>query len=268
MSSFKDRSIYPFFDELREYKTSIKEEILNVEELIIKKDPHLVVPRYQNKQSEIDKGIGWNPMFVFAIQGYSLRDFHQKYQFHPGRENASNNEIDEYMDKEEERLNKYVPKTTDIFKAFFNEHNDVVINISVFRLEGNGSFLPLHTNYDPHMYRCHLGILVPEGELGLSVAGEIKKWKEGEYFIFDSMQPHMVWNKTISTRYIINMDCFRPEPELADVRAVQKALLDSRMSRNKFSYGYSGGTPSITLHDHIRYEYSLHNTTMPEPGNK
>ena len=48
------------------------------------------------------------------------------------------------------------------------------------------------------MYRCHLGLICPSGDIGMRVEGEERKWKEGEFLIFDSMRPHTVWQDMIA----------------------------------------------------------------------
>ncbi|CAN5120392.1 hypothetical protein BH24PSE2_BH24PSE2_15350 [soil metagenome] len=44
----------------------------------------------------------------------------------------------------------------------------------------------MHTNYDPFMYRCHMGVLVPDGDIGMKVEGETVRWPEGKFIIFDA----------------------------------------------------------------------------------
>ena len=71
--------------------------------------------------------------------------------------------------------------------------------------------MPVHTNYDPFMYRAHMGVLVPEGDIGMMVEGETAVWPEGKFIVFDAMRPHTVWNFTGKARYVLNVDCYRPE---------------------------------------------------------
>lgn len=259
MSNFKEETIYPFLKELKAYKSIIKKEVINIEQSISNQEKHVAIPKYPNKYSTIYENKGWSPQFQFVVQGYSFGDFLRKYQFIPESLEADSREIDNYESRLTAYMNYNLPETTNILKNFFKDNNKTIISMHMFRLEGGGSGLPLHINYDPYMYRCHFGILVPEGDIGLLVAGEIRKWKEGEFLIFDSMQPHMVWNRTNATRYIINIDCYRPEPELDEIKTVHQSLVDLRMKKNKFSYGYSGGTGTLNPSDHLKYDHMLSN---------
>ena len=125
------------------------------------------------------------------------------------------------------------------------KNKNEITNIYIWRLDGNKGKLPLHTNYDPHMYRCHFGVLVPEGDIGIEVEGIKKSWCEGDTLIFDSMRPHRVWNNTGKARYIVSIDCYRPEPNQEETRAVHKLVVEMRMKRDKNSIGLSGGTTCV-----------------------
>jgi aspartyl/asparaginyl beta-hydroxylase (cupin superfamily) len=113
--------------------------------------------------------------------------------------------------------------------------------------------LPVHTNYDPHMYRCHMGVRVPQGDIGIRVSGETRNWIERKFLVFDSMQPHTVWNFTNEARYVLDVDCFRPEPLRQDVLTVYRALMDARMSESSLTLGLSGGRAEMNREDKIKF---------------
>lgn len=52
----------------------------------------------------------------------------------------------------------------------------------------------------------HLPIVVPEGDTGFWVEGEIHKWKEGELFAFDVRKEHYGFNHTDSERALFVLD--------------------------------------------------------------
>ena len=74
--------------------------------------------------------------------------------------------------------------------------------------------------------------LVPEGDIGIEVDG-IRNLGTRKSLIFDSMRPHRVWNNTGKARYIVSIDCYRPEPNQEETRAVHKLLVEMRMKRTK-----------------------------------
>ncbi len=65
---------------------------------------------------------------------------------------------------------------------------------------------------DPHygihsgVWRYHYGLIIPEGDTGLSIEGHTFKWKEREGVIWDDTLLHSAWNETSSPRIIIFAD--------------------------------------------------------------
>ena len=47
---------------------------------------------------------------------------------------------------------------------------------------------------------------MPEGDCCLKVGGKVRKWKEGESFIFDDTIEHEAWNRTNEDRIVLLMD--------------------------------------------------------------
>lgn len=60
--------------------------------------------------------------------------------------------------------------------------------------------------------RYHLGVIIPEGDVGIKVAGQIHRWQEGKSLIFDDRFEHEAWNHTNSVRGILFVDIERPLP--------------------------------------------------------
>lgn len=81
------------------------------------------------------------------------------------------------------------------------------------------NFLSPHSNITPHsgdtdaIYRCHLGIKVPEPAptCALKVNGEIKGWAEGKVISFIDAYEHEAWNHSHEDRIILLFDILRPE---------------------------------------------------------
>lgn len=66
-----------------------------------------------------------------------------------------------------------------------------------------------HVGYTSDVLRCHLGLIVPEGDCCIKVENEVQKWNEGELLFFDDTKMHSTWNKTDQTRVILLTDLKR-----------------------------------------------------------
>lgn len=78
-----------------------------------------------------------------------------------------------------------------------------------FSLLKPGTRICPHKGYDEYseeVLRYHMGMIIPKGDLGLSVEEDIKIWKEGESFIFDDYKIHSAWNFTDNDRYVLICD--------------------------------------------------------------
>lgn len=69
--------------------------------------------------------------------------------------------------------------------------------------------------------RCHLGIEIPEGNCGLRVSGETRRWKEGRCLLFDDSFEHEAWNHTGRPRIVLIVDLWHPALSAAEVRLLR-----------------------------------------------
>ncbi len=88
------------------------------------------------------------------------------------------------------------------------------------RLGGNSHIRP-HTGLARGVLRFHLGLDVPEG-CELRVGDETRRWRDGEYFVFDDTTEHEAWNRSEASRVVLLLD-FKRDPESVNL---QYALLD------------------------------------------
>lgn len=58
--------------------------------------------------------------------------------------------------------------------------------------------------------RYHLGLIVPQGELGIRVGDQTARWEEGVGMMFDDTYDHEAWNETKETRVVLWLDIVRP----------------------------------------------------------
>ena len=81
------------------------------------------------------------------------------------------------------------------------------------------SVLEAGSNINPHqgdtdaIYRCHVGISIPEGlpNCGFQVGKEIRPWEEGKALPFCDAQTHTAWNHSNERRIVLILDVMRPE---------------------------------------------------------
>jgi beta-hydroxylase len=78
-----------------------------------------------------------------------------------------------------------------------------------------GYVMKRHIGHDPHNYRAHLGLIIPEGDCGMEVSGEARRWTEGRVTLFDDNQMHQAWNRTARDRFVLIVDTANREPHCA-----------------------------------------------------
>jgi beta-hydroxylase len=82
--------------------------------------------------------------------------------------------------------------------------------VAFFSIMEPGTQVPLHRGVTKAWYNCHLGLLVPEGKVGIEIAGRPVGWREGEWLVFDETNRHRVWNETDEARVVLFLQVRRP----------------------------------------------------------
>ena len=159
MGAYKTTNLYPFLEELKLEHAKIKKEILEVEEKINSNTRSINMIENFNSASSFYKNKSWNPLFAIAQQGQSWQEFMRDHQFIPGRETLQGLDLIMGLEAIKEYYKTHIPYTEKVLSELFRKNKNEITNIYIWRLDGNKGKLPLHTNYDPHMYRCHFGVL-------------------------------------------------------------------------------------------------------------
>lgn len=107
--------------------------------------------------------------------------------------------------------------------SLFSDIN--IIHVSVFY---PGTTLIDHRGPSRAVYRYHYGLKIPDGDIGLKIAGFDVKWKEKEGYIWDDTLPHSVWNHTSEPRIVIFADVFR---ELSPLNSLGSKLIYTLLRR-------------------------------------
>lgn len=98
-------------------------------------------------------------------------------------------------------LSHRVPFTKKLIDDVMPDHGAVGFS----KLKAGEIILP-HKGYQGNFLRCHLGLVVPEGDCGLEVNGEKLKWQEGKCVAFDDRKEHHAWNNTSQDRIVLLVD--------------------------------------------------------------
>lgn len=149
---------------------------------------------------------------------------------------------------------RHFPETQKFLSEMFKNPDNGLVSVW-FSQFNPGTKLGMHTNYDPYMYRAHLGIDVPEGNIGFKVCDETIKWKNGEILVFDPINPHTAWNLTEQIRTVLIIDFFRPEKDRNEMIKLEKEQYELMMKKNPNSFGMSGGM--FDLDPEILKKYSV-----------
>lgn len=94
------------------------------------------------------------------------------------------------------------------------------LNSAFFSILAPGAHIPPHRGVTKGLVTCHLGLIVPDGNVRMRVDREIVRWHEGETLVFDDTYEHEVWNDTDQTRVVLLVQFARP------LRAPGKWLAD------------------------------------------
>ena len=61
-----------------------------------------------------------------------------------------------------------------------------------------------------------MGMIVPEGDIGIRVEKDIRKWENAKSFVFDDFMIHEAWNFTCQNRLVLIIDFLKDESKVPD----------------------------------------------------
>jgi ornithine lipid ester-linked acyl 2-hydroxylase len=97
--------------------------------------------------------------------------------------------------------------------SLIDKYDDLIFTIGFSTLDP-GTIIYPHYGYVDTVLRCHLGIIIPDGDCALRVGDVTRKWQEGKAFVFDDTFEHEAWNKTEGRRTVMLMDFKKDRLEL------------------------------------------------------
>lgn len=86
------------------------------------------------------------------------------------------------------------------------------VTSAMFSMLKAGSRIARHRGPYLGVIRCHIPLLVPTGDCGICVAGEVFRWQHGIPLVFDDTLEHEAWNSTKEDRVVLFLDFVRPFP--------------------------------------------------------
>ena len=118
-------------------------------------------------------------------------------------------------------------------------------------LEANG-IIARHTgpeNRAGKFIRCHIPLIVPEGDLGMEINGEVVDWSES--FGFNNQIIHSVWNNTDYRRLVLMIGIKRSYIGLPDAppwtEETNADAVPFEKTHNKVTYGPQEIIPAVNL---------------------
>ncbi|MBW4522732.1 MAG: aspartyl/asparaginyl beta-hydroxylase domain-containing protein [Scytolyngbya sp. HA4215-MV1] len=150
---------------------------------------------------------------------------------------------------------RYFPTLTEAIQAT-NSINDNILRNAYFGTFHPGLDVKLHVNYNPHMNRGYLGLIVPQGDVAMKICHEQLYWYEGKFLVLDHSYPHCPHNYTEYERTVLVVDFFKTDQPRAEVLRMEQELVEQRMQENPYSLGVFGKSDKAQVEDFIKYGFS------------
>jgi aspartate beta-hydroxylase len=103
--------------------------------------------------------------------------------------------------------------------------------IYVSRMRG-GTHVHPHRGPTNLRVRCHLGIVVPDGDCAIRVGDETRRWEEGRCLVFDDYFEHEAWNHTDEDRIVLIVDLWHPDLSETEIRLLE--------GLHRYAYDHAG----------------------------
>jgi len=193
------------------------------------------------------KGAKKYSAFGVLFQGEFIEEYIQGYEI-------------TYLDRDTDRTvaellalrEKYFPTLAKAITEV-NQINDNVIRNVYFGTFHPGLDIKLHVNYNPHMNRGYLGLIVPQGDVAMKICHDKLYWQEGKFMILDHSYPHCPHNYTDFDRTVLIVDFFKPDQPRAEVIKFEQELVAQRMAENPYSLGVFGKSDRAKPEDFVKY---------------
>jgi aspartyl/asparaginyl beta-hydroxylase (cupin superfamily) len=147
---------------------------------------------------------------------------------------------------------KYFPNWAKAIAQVNSLEDDIVRNV-YYGTFHPGLDIKLHVNYNPHMNRGYLGLIVPEGDVAMKICHEQLYWHEGKFLVLDHSYPHCPHNYTNFDRTVLVVDFFKPDWSREKAIQFEQEQVTERMQDNPYSLGVFGKSDRAQEEDFIKY---------------
>lgn len=255
MASFNEYHLdpkqFPFLNNLQENWQVIRDEYIHFKHKASQKELQFTFEVLGPKSQTIKtKGNAKYSAFGVLFQGRFIEQYIQVHQIQ-----YPQYELQDVPEKARELRERYFPKLTQAIEEI-NSLNDSVIRNVYFGTFHPGLDVKLHVNYNPHMNRGYLGLIVPDGDVAMKICHDKLYWHEGEFLILDHSYPHCPHNYTDRDRTVLVVDFFKTDKPREEVIQIEQELVKQRMQENPYSLGVFGKSDKAQIEDFIKYGLS------------
>jgi beta-hydroxylase len=252
MASFNkyhlDPQQFPFLKSLQDNWQAIRDEFTyftqNASDEELKFTYDILGPKSKTIKT---KGNAKYSAFGILFQGLFIEEYIQVHQI-----KYPDYSTDKASEKALALREKYFSKLAKAI-AQVNSLEDNIIRNVYFGTFHPGLDIKLHVNYNPHMNRGYLGLIVPEGDVAMKICHDKLYWHEGKFLILDHSYPHCPHNYTNYDRTVLVVDFFKPDWPREKAIQFEKEQVTERMQDNPYSLGVFGKSDRAKEEDFIKY---------------
>jgi len=246
-----DPKQFPFLNNLQENWQFIRDEFTYFTQKASQEELQFAFDILGPKSKTIKtKGKAKYSAFGLLFQGMFIEKYILVHQIQYPQYESQN-----VPEKALELRERYFPTLTKAIEES-NSINDNVIRNVYFGTFHPGLDVKLHVNYNPHMNRGYLGLIVPDGDVAMKICHDKLYWHEGEFLILDHSYPHCPHNYTDYERTVLVVDFFKTDKPREEVIQIEQELVGQRMQENPYSLGVFGKSDKAKIEDFIKYGLS------------
>ena len=128
-----------------------------------------------------------------------------------------------YVDKGavSEAFAREAPVTAQLLASVPRLMTESPFGFAFFSALGPGAEIRPHCSPMNLRVRVHVPLVVPEGDVGLGLAGGELKWEPGKALVFDDSYVHHVWNRGDGDRVLLLFDVWHPDLHDEEIEAIK-----------------------------------------------
>ena len=252
MESFNEYHLnpeqFPFLQSFQEHWQEIRDEFISFLKSTSDEELKFTYDVMGPKSTTIKtKGKRKYSAFGILFQGILIEKYIQLHQIE-----YPDYDSDDAAAKALALREKYFPNLTKTIAKINSVADNIVRNV-YFGTFHPGLDIKLHVNYNPHMNRGYLGLIVPQGDVAMKICHDKLYWHEGKFMILDHSYPHCPHNYTNYDRTVLIVDFFKPDLPREEAIQFEQEQVSQRMQDNPYSLGVFGQSDRAKQEDFIKY---------------